>query len=130
MATPKSQITSFALSINCCYCLREGLEKQPESTTSNSFINGPNFSRDFASTTVKAPKTGFAMWRGHCLQSRIKDLTPTASSLTKFPEKVIVCMILTSKGRLGPDIWPETEDQVKGTEDIMRKIWAKKAHHW
>lgn len=39
-------------------------------------------------------------------------------------------MVLTSKERLGPDKWPEITDQGKGTENIMKIVWAEKFHHW
>ena len=37
-------------------------------------------------------------------------------------------MVLTGKGRLGPDIWPKTPEQAESTEDMMRSIWGKEAH--
>ena len=37
-------------------------------------------------------------------------------------------MVLTGKGRLGPDILPETPEQAKSTKDMMRSIWGKEAH--
>ena len=37
-------------------------------------------------------------------------------------------MILTSKRRLGPDIWPKTPEQAESTEDMMRSIWGKETH--
>ena len=37
-------------------------------------------------------------------------------------------MILTGKGRPGPDIWLETPEQADSTEDIIRSVWGKEAH--
>ena len=37
-------------------------------------------------------------------------------------------MVLTGKGRPGPDIWPEIPKQAKSTEDMMRSIWGKETH--
>ena len=37
-------------------------------------------------------------------------------------------MVLTSKKRLKPDIWPETLEQAKFIEDMIRSIWGKQAH--
>ena len=31
-------------------------------------------------------------------------------------------MVLTDKGRPGPDIWSETSEQVEFTKDMMRSI--------
>lgn len=39
-------------------------------------------------------------------------------------------MVLIGKGRLGPNIWPETADYAKSTENMIRVVWAKKAYHW
>ncbi len=39
-------------------------------------------------------------------------------------------MVLTNDGRLGPDIWSEIPDQVKGIEIMMRIVWAEEAHYW
>ncbi len=38
-------------------------------------------------------------------------------------------MILTNKGRLGPNIWSETHGQAKNTESIMRIIWGIEANY-
>ena len=32
-------------------------------------------------------------------------------------------MVLTEKGRLGPDIWPETSHQAKSTKSMMKITW-------
>ena len=45
-----------------------------------------------------------------------------ARSLCKYTWEVVACMVLTGKGRPGPDIWPETPKQGKSTEDMMRSI--------
>ena len=37
-------------------------------------------------------------------------------------------MVLIGKRRLGPDIWPDTPEQAKSTEDMIRSIWGKEAH--
>ena len=37
-------------------------------------------------------------------------------------------MVLTGKGRLGPDIWPETPEQAEFTEDMIRSIYGKEAY--
>lgn len=129
LATPRSQATFSASSINCCCCLKERLETQPESTTSNSFVIGFNFPSNLTSTAAKAAKAGFTMWRKHCRQSRIKDSIPAAHSLSKFTQKIIVYIVLTGKERLGLNIWLETGNQAKGTEDMIRKIQATEAHY-
>ncbi len=37
-------------------------------------------------------------------------------------------MVLTGNGRLGPNIWPESPDQAKGTEEMMKTVWAEEAY--
>ena len=37
-------------------------------------------------------------------------------------------MVLTGKRRPGLDIWPETPEQAKSIEDMIRSIWGKEAH--
>lgn len=39
-------------------------------------------------------------------------------------------MVLTGEGRLEPDIWSKTINQAENTKDVIRRIWAKEAHHW
>lgn len=39
-------------------------------------------------------------------------------------------MSLKGKKCLKSDIWPEATNQAKGTKNIMRKVWAIKAHYW
>ncbi len=36
-------------------------------------------------------------------------------------------MVLTGKGRLGPDIWPEIPQQAESTESMMRTTWNAEA---
>ena len=36
-------------------------------------------------------------------------------------------MVITGKGRSGPDIWPETPNQGTGTEDMILTTWSKEA---
>lgn len=106
------------------------METQPESATSNCFVNRPNFLSDPILAAAKVQEAGFAMWCGHCRQSRIRDLTPAAYSLSKFILKVIIYMVLTSKGRLGADIWPKARNQAKGVKDIMRRVWDTEVYYW
>ncbi len=37
-------------------------------------------------------------------------------------------MVLTGKGRLAPDIWPETPGQAESMESMMRTIWGMEAN--
>ena len=39
-------------------------------------------------------------------------------------------MVLTGNRYLGLDIWPETPNQAKSIEDIMKIVWAKVTHCW
>ncbi len=36
-------------------------------------------------------------------------------------------MVLTGKGHLGSDIWPETPKQAESTESMMRTTWNAEA---
>ena len=62
---------------------------------------------------------GNSLWRGHRCYAGIKDSTFAARSIGKHTWKVMICMILTGEGRLGPDIWPETLQQAKGIKIMM-----------
>ncbi len=107
--------------------LREGLKIQLVSTTSTSFVSGSEIPEDTPSS-IESAETGYALWRGHCRRSGIKDSTPAACSLCEYTWEVILYMVLTGSGRLSPDIWPETPDQAEGTEEMMRTVWAEEAH--
>lgn len=127
-AAPRSQATSSAPSIERRRRLRDGLKRRSESTSaSTSFVNGPDIP-DTTSAATEPPETGFALWRGHRRRSGIKDSTPAARSLSEYTWEVLLCMVLTGEGRLGPDIWPEAADQAESTEDMMRRVWATEAH--
>lgn len=126
-ATPRSQATFFILFINRRQLLREGLEIQLESITSNSFVSSLNIP-DPTFAVAELLEADFTIWQGYHQRSGIKDSTPAACSLSKFIWKVIVCKILTGEGYLGPDIWPEVADQIEGMEDITRKVWATEAY--
>ena len=41
---------------------------------------------------------------------------------------MIACIVLTGKGRPGPDIWLETSEEAEFTEDMIRSIWGKETH--
>lgn len=82
-AASRSRAISSAPSINHHRHLREGLKTQPESIASNSFVSGSNIS-DPTSAAAEPPKADFALWQEHCRRSRIKDLTPSACSLSEF----------------------------------------------
>ena len=76
-------LTSSIFTNNYCRGHKEELRIQPVSTTSISFINSSNIS-DITSSSIKPPKTGYALWHRHCRCSRIKNLTPAACSLCKY----------------------------------------------
>ncbi len=120
-------LTSSAPTNNYCRSLREGLEIQLVSTISTSFISGSDIPED-TSSSIEPAKTGYTLLRGHWGYPEIKDLTSAAYSLCKYTWEVILCMVLIDDGRLGPDIWPETSDQVEGTEQMMRTVWAEESH--
>ncbi len=119
--------TSSALTNNQSRGLREGLETQLVSTTSTSFVSGSDIPED-TSSSIDPAETGYAFWRRHCHRSGIKNSTPAARSLCEYTWEVILCMVLTDDGRLGPDIWPETPDHAESTEEMMRTVWAEETH--
>ncbi len=114
----------------------QGLGTQPRSnqqqgsgshpTTSSSFTNASDIS-NVPSLPTKASATGHLLWRGYCRRSRIRDSTFAARSLCEYTWEVVVCMVLTGEGRLGPDIWPETPQQAESTESMMRTTWNTEA---
>ena len=57
----------------------------------------------------------------------IKDSLPKQASLCKYTWEVIACMVIISKWRSGPDIWPETPNQSTSTEDMILTTWSKEA---
>ena len=42
----------------------------------------------------------------------------------------MLCMVLTGKGRLEPDIWPKTLQQAESTKSIMKTTLNKEAMRW
>ena len=123
----KSQLISFALTINHCRHLRERLETQPASIASTSLIIDSDIS-DVTVSIIEPSGTGYSLWRGHCRRSEIKDSIPAARSLYDYTWEVVPCMVLTGKGCPKPDTWPETPEQAEFTEEMMRSIWGKEAY--
>ncbi len=119
--------TSSASTNNQSRGLRERLETQLVSTTSISFVSGSGIPEDTPSS-IQLAETGYALWRGHRRRSGIKDSISATHSLCEHTWEVILCMVLTNNGHLGPDIWPETPDQAEDTEKIMRTVWAEEVH--
>ena len=117
----KSQLISSTPTTNHCHRLREGLETQPAYTASTSLIIDSDIS-DVTDSSIEPSGTGYSLWRGYCCYSGIKDSIPAACSLCKYTWEVIVYMLLTCKGRPGPDIWPKTLEQAESIEDIIRSI--------
>ena len=57
----------------------------------------------------------------------IKDFSSEQASLCEYTWEVVACIVITGKGRSGPDIWPETLNQGIGTEDMILITWYKEA---
>lgn len=84
LAAPKRQAAFSTLFIDRCHCLRDRLEIRSEFTSvSIYFVNGPNIPHTTSATT-EASETCFALWRGHCRHSEIKDSIPAIHSPSKY----------------------------------------------
>ncbi len=57
----------------------------------------------------------------------IKNSLPKQVSFCEYTWEFVACMVMTGKGRLDPDIWPETPNQSIGTKEIIFTIWYKEA---
>ena len=95
------------LETQLCTNQRQDSRSHLVATASMLFTNASNVSK-VTPLPIEALATGLSLWRAHSRCLKIKDLTPTGRSLCEYTWEVVDCMILTSKGRLGPDIWPET----------------------
>ncbi len=76
---------------------------------------------------IEASTIGHSLWHKYCRRLEIKDSTPAARSLCKYTWEVVIYMVLTGEGRLGPDIWLETPQQAESMESIMRITWNTEA---
>ncbi len=99
---------------------RQGSGSHP--TASSSFTSASDIP-DVPPLPTKASAMGHSRWRGYRRRSEIKDSASAARSLCEYTWEVVVCMVLTGKGRLGRDIWPETPQQAESTESMMRTTW-------
>ena len=115
----KSQLTSSAPTTNYCRRLREGLETQPVSTSSTSLVFDSDISK-VTGSCIELSGTGYFLLRGYRRRSGIKDSIPATQSLCEYTWKVVAYMILTGKGRLGPNICPKTPEQAESIEDMMQ----------
>lgn len=41
--------------------------------------------------------------------------------------QVVACIMITNKGQVSPDIWPEIKNHGIGIEDMIITTWSKKA---
>ena len=98
---------------------RQGSGSHPAATTSSSFTNAFDIPNSTPSPT-KISTMGYSLWRGYCCCTGIKDSTFCVRNLCKHTWKVMVCIVLTGKGRLRPGIWPKTRQQLKSTKSMMR----------
>lgn len=90
-------LTSSALTNNYRYVFRESLKTQLMTTTFTSFISNSNIS-DIMPSSIKPAKTGYVLGYGHCWHSKIKDSILAAFRLCKYIWKVIMCIVVISKG--------------------------------
>ena len=135
---------------NPCRLIREGLESHPSSnhrqgletqprpnqqqgsgshpaaTASSSFTNASDIP-DVTPSSTESPATCNSLWRGHGCCVGIKDSKSATCSLYKHTWEVMIYMVLTEEGCLGPNIWPETLKQAKSTKSIMRAAWNTEA---
>ena len=102
-----------------CPNQRQGSGSHLAAIASRSFTNASNIPNVILSPT-KFLATGNSLWRGHRRRAGIKDSTSAACSLCKVTWEVMICMVLTGEGRLGPDIWPEPSQQAESTKSMMR----------
>lgn len=91
-------LTSSASTNNYRYMFRKGLEIQLMFTTSTSFISDFNIS-DIMPSSIKLVKMSYVFCHSYCWHSRIKDSILAALRLCKYTWKVIVCIVVISKGR-------------------------------
>ncbi len=99
---------------------RQGSRSHP---TASSSVTSASDIPDVPPLPTKASAMSHSLWRGYCRCLGIKDSIPAARSLCEYTWEVVVCMVLTGEGRLGPDIWPESPQQAKSTESMMRTTW-------
>lgn len=81
-------------------------------TLSDFFTNASDIPNIILSLT-KAPDMGYSLWHKYYYCMGIKNLISADRSLCKYIWEVILCMILTDKGYLRPDIWPEPLNKPK-----------------
>lgn len=110
-------MTSFAPTTNHCRRLREGFETQPVSTVSTSLVIDSDIS-EVISSSIELSETGYFLWRGYCHYSGIKNSIPGIQNLCKYTWEVVLCMVLTGKRLLEPNIWLKTLEQLS-----LLKIW-------
>ncbi len=103
-----------------CSNQRQGSGSHP--TTFNSFTNAFDI-HDITPLYTEASAIGHLLWRRYCRCLGIKDSIFAAHNLYKYTWRIVVYMVLTGEGRLGPDIWSETLQQAKTTENMMRIMW-------
>ena len=71
--------------------------------------------------TDKEPLSEF-LWWCVCCHINIKDSLPKQISFCEYTWEIVAYMVMTGKGRSGPDIWPETPNQSTDTKEVIFTI--------
>lgn len=53
----------------------------------------------------------------------IKNSLLKQASFYEYIWEIIACMVITGKGRLSVEIWPETSNQSTSSEDMILSTW-------
>lgn len=91
------------LGTQLCVNQQQGSRSNSTTTTFNLFTNVSDIPEVIALPT-KTPITGYFLRHEYCHYLKIKVLISVSQNLCKYTWKIVICMVLTSKRYLGPDI--------------------------
>lgn len=107
-------------------CTNQSQGSRSNPTTSSLFtnaFNNPNFIFIF----VKVSSISHPLWHGYHHYLGIKYSRFAACNLCKYILVIFICIIVTGKERLEPDIKPKTSYQAKSLENIIKIMWNAEA---
>lgn len=69
---------------------------------------------------------GEFLWQAICCCMKIKDFSRKQTNFCEYTLEIVACIMMTSKGHSGLDIWLETPNYGIDTKDMIHTTWYKK----
>lgn len=101
-----------------CLNKQQGIGSHLAATNFNFFTTAPNILKE-KSLSTSALTTSYFLQYSYCYCRRFKNSSIVTYSLYQYTRKVVVCMVLTCKWHLEPNIQSEILQQTESIKSII-----------